>query len=54
MEFLSEESIDKISKTPGIYGCPHEEGIDYPQGKSCSQCSYWENRDRDSLFHNPN
>jgi hypothetical protein len=29
-----------------IIGCPHEEGIDYPEGKSCPQCPYWAGRDR--------
>jgi len=29
-----------------IIGCPHEEGIDYPDGESCPQCPYWEGRDR--------
>jgi hypothetical protein len=22
----------------GIIGCPHEEGVDYPEGKYCPQC----------------
>src|SRR5712692_4405008 len=30
----------------GIIGCPHEEGIDYPEGKSCPQCPYWARRAR--------
>ena len=29
-----------------IIGCPHEEGIDYPEGESCPQCPFWKNRDR--------
>jgi hypothetical protein len=29
-----------------ILGCPHEEGIDYPEGKSCPQCPSWAGRDR--------
>jgi hypothetical protein len=29
-----------------IIGCPHEEGIDYPEGTSCPECLYWEGRDR--------
>ena len=32
--------------TDGLIGCPHEEGIDYPEGKSCPQCPYWAGRDR--------
>jgi hypothetical protein len=30
----------------GIIGCPHEEGVDYPEGKYCPQCPYWAGRDR--------
>ncbi|MFK0572856.1 hypothetical protein [Endozoicomonas sp.] len=29
-----------------IIGCPHEEGIDYPEGESCPVCPYWTGRDR--------
>ena len=25
-----------------IIGCPHEEGIDYPEGTSCPKCPYWQ------------
>jgi hypothetical protein len=24
-----------------IIGCPHEEGIDYPLGRTCPQCPFW-------------
>jgi hypothetical protein len=27
-------------------GCPHEEGIDYPEGEPCPQCPFWTHRDR--------
>jgi hypothetical protein len=29
-----------------IFGCPHEEGIDYPEGDFCPECTYWKGRDR--------
>jgi hypothetical protein len=29
-----------------IIGCPHEEGIDYPEGTECPQCPFWRGRDR--------
>jgi hypothetical protein len=29
-----------------ISGCPHEEGIDYPDGEVCPQCPFWAHRDR--------
>jgi len=32
--------------TDRIIGCPHEEGIDYPEGQKCAQCPLWASRDR--------
>ena len=44
--FLKENQAKSIIATDGLIGCPHEEGIDYPEGKSCPQCPYWSGRDR--------
>jgi len=38
--------VKSVVVTDGIIGCPHEEGIDYPEGKSCPECPYWAGRDR--------
>ena len=38
--------VRSLVVTDGIIGCPHEEGIDYPEGKSCPKCPYWASRDR--------
>ena len=29
-----------------IIGCPYEEGIDYPEGRTCPECPFWAGRDR--------
>ena len=29
-----------------IIGCPHEEGVDYPEGQACPQCDFWRGRNR--------
>ena len=29
-----------------IIGCPHEEGVDYPDGTACPNCPFWAGRDR--------
>ena len=29
-----------------ILGCPHEEGVDYPLGKTCPECQFWAETDR--------
>jgi len=44
--FLRMHEVRSVVAADRIIGCPHEEGIDYPNGKSCPQCSYWAGRDR--------
>jgi hypothetical protein len=34
-----------------IIGCPHEEGIDYPLGRTCPRCPFWADIDR--FTHEP-
>jgi len=34
-----------------IIGCPHEEGIDYPMGRTCPRCPFWAGIDR--FTHEP-
>jgi len=45
-DFLRQNQVRSVVVADGILGCPHEEGIDYPEGKSCPQCPYWAGRDR--------
>ena len=44
--FLRKHEVRSVAMVDRIIGCPHEEGIDYPEGKSCPQCPYWAGRDR--------
>ena len=44
--FLKKHDVQSVALTDGIIGCPHEEGIDYPDGESCPECPYWKGRDR--------
>lgn len=46
LDFLDENQVQRIVLMDQIIGCPHEEGIDYPEGEKCPQCSYWANRNR--------
>lgn len=46
LEFLRELEPRSIALTDGIIGCPHEEGIDYPEGEACPLCPFWHARDR--------
>jgi hypothetical protein len=47
--FIKLHEVKSVVVTDGIIGCPHEEGIDYPEGKSCPKCPYWAGRDRWTL-----
>lgn len=46
ISFIDENGANTVAMLDKIFGCPHEEGIDYPEGESCPECPYWKNRDR--------
>ena len=46
LAFLSEHEARSVVMTAGVFGCPHEEGVDYPEGASCEACTYWIGRER--------
>jgi hypothetical protein len=46
LRFLRLHGAKSIALKEGIFGCPHEEGIDYPDGEVCPQCPFWANRER--------
>ena len=46
LAFVKEHGVRTVVLSPGIIGCPHEEGVDYPSGQACPQCPYWRGRDR--------
>ena len=46
VHFLQRHAVKSVVMPDRIIGCPHEEGVDYPQGEGCPQCSYWVGRDR--------
>ena len=43
---LREHEVKSLIMVEELLGCPHEEGIDYPEGQPCPKCRYWEGRDR--------
>jgi hypothetical protein len=45
-QMLQRRGVRTVVMTPTIIGCPHEEGVDYPEGTTCPRCPYWEGRDR--------
>jgi len=46
LEFIRRYGAKSVVMTNTIIGCPHEEGIDYPDGGVCPQCPFWAHRDR--------
>ena len=47
LAFIAEQNVRSLVVTNGVYGCPHEEGVDYAEGQHCEQCPFWKDRDRD-------
>ena len=43
---MDENKVKSVAMIEDIIGCPHEKGIDYPNGESCPKCSFWKGRDR--------
>jgi hypothetical protein len=43
---LREHNVRSLIMMEKIFGCPHEEGIDYPEGEPCPHCPFWKGRDR--------
>jgi hypothetical protein len=50
-EFLREHGVKDSVSYDRIIGCPHEEGLDYPMGRSCPRCPFWTGIDR--FTHEP-
>jgi len=46
LRFVREHGAKSVAAVGAILGCPHEEGIDYPEGEACPMCPYWAGRDR--------
>ena len=45
LRFIEDNSTKTVAMADEIFGCAHEEGIDYPEGESCPECPFWRNRD---------
>lgn len=45
-DFFKENRVRSVVMAAKIMGCPHQEGIDYPDGGHCPECAFWSHRDR--------
>lgn len=43
--FFRENPVQRIVMRNGVYGCPHDEGVDYPRGGVCPRCPFWATHD---------
>lgn len=48
--YIEAHHVVSVALTPGIYYCPHEPGIDFPEEGSCPQCPFWSNIKKPDLF----
>lgn len=46
LKFIRSHEVKSVAMPDRIIGCPHEEGVDYPEGSTCPQCPFWAHRDR--------
>ena len=46
LAFVRKHEVQSVVMTDRIIGCPHEEGVDYPEGQKCPHCPFWASRDR--------
>src|SRR5712691_1826687 len=49
--FVQQHHAKQTVSYDRIIGCPHEEGIDYPMGRTCPRCPFWAGIDR--FTHEP-
>jgi hypothetical protein len=48
--YIEAHHVQSVALTPGIYYCPHEPGIDFPEGGTCPHCAFWSNVKKPDLF----
>jgi hypothetical protein len=46
VHFIQQHGARTVVAPDRIIGCPHEEGVDYPEGQKCPACPFWAKRDR--------
>lgn len=46
LTLIRSHGVKSVVMVEQIIGCPHEEGIDYPEGETCPECPFWKGRDR--------
>jgi hypothetical protein len=50
--YIEAHHVISVALAPGIYYCPHEPGVDFPEGESCPRCAFWSRIKKPDLFKN--
>jgi hypothetical protein len=50
LAFLGAHDVRSVVMTAGVFGCPHEPGVDFPEGGTCEKCQFWKSHVRDTLL----
>jgi hypothetical protein len=40
--FVKEHAVSRVITSEWVLSCPHEEGVDYPNGEVCPFCPDWD------------
>ncbi len=40
--FIQENEVARVLTSEWVLSCPHEEGVDYPEGEQCPFCPDWQ------------
>lgn len=43
--YLNLSRVNSVVRIERVIGCPHEVGIDYPEGMTCPVCPFWVKED---------
>lgn len=46
LQFIRAHGAKSVAMVDRVIGCPHEEGVDYPEGSACPRCPFWAHRER--------
>jgi len=46
IKLIDRSGAQTVSLTDHIVGCPHDEGVDYPEGEECPLCEFWHGKTR--------
>lgn len=41
-EFFRLNGVREVVMTDGVIGCPHDQGVDYPEDENCPLCPFWQ------------